>query len=139
MPATHGDGADRRPDTLVRQLLAGAGRADWLALPDILHPKFTITEPACLPWGGTHSGIDAYIGLLTRMGGLFDIAFTRVRVITEGSDAVLTCLVEFTRRTTGRTVVMPTVEMFTTAGDLLISSEVYFADPTRILAAIGET
>ncbi|WP_196054756.1 hypothetical protein [Nocardia aurantiaca] len=72
------------------------------------------------------------------MGGLFDIAFVRERIITEGSDAVLSCTVEFARRTTGRVVAMPTAEMFTAAGDLLIAGQVYFADPTRLPSAIDE-
>ncbi|WP_405180984.1 nuclear transport factor 2 family protein [Nocardia sp. NBC_01377] len=87
MPARHSDGP--RPDALVRRLLAVAGQGDRPALTEILHPRFTITEPACLPWGGTHTGIDTYITLMTRIGESFDIAFTRERIITDGPTAVL--------------------------------------------------
>ncbi|WP_405177719.1 nuclear transport factor 2 family protein [Nocardia sp. NBC_01377] len=136
MPAHNGDGP--RPDALVRWLLTIAGQADRPALSEILHPRFTIIEPACLPWGGTHTGVDAYITLMTHIGEAFEIAFTHERIITEGHEAVLTCVVEFTRRTTGHLVAMPTVEMFTTTDDLLTTSQVYFADPTRILSALDQ-
>lgn len=136
MPAHNGDG--QRPDALVRRLLTIAGQAHLPGLTEILHPRFTIVEPACLPWGGTHTGIDAYAAMLARIGELFEIAFTRERIITDASEAVLSCVVEFTRRTTGRVVTMPTVEMFTATGDLLTTSHVYFADPTLLLSALEE-
>ncbi|WP_261564425.1 nuclear transport factor 2 family protein [Frankia gtarii] len=121
---------------LIHRLLAAAGSGKWEELPDILHPDFTIIEPRSLPWGGTHVGIDSYVTLMTTIAATFALDFRTEWVVRDGDHLVLRATVTFTDRATGNGVVMPTVELFTVADGRLRTSEVYFADPMALLAAL---
>ena len=133
-PGTHPGQAS---EALIRQLLAVVGAGAWTELNDVLHPQFVITEPASLPWGGDHYGIDGYRDLITTIAGAFALDFHIEAVLPGDATTVMLSNVTFTHRTSGRSQVIPVAEAFSVIDERLASSRVYL-DSGALLALLHD-
>ena len=76
-----------------RAIVAGAYNAmvagDFKAFLGVLDPEIVVSEPACLPYGGTFTGIKEVLGMLGQAGPYLDSGKTQVDyVIADGDRAV---------------------------------------------------
>jgi ketosteroid isomerase-like protein len=125
------------PTELVERFLAAASQERWHELPALLQRDFELVEPASLPYGGTHRGVDGYVALLQRIGALFELRFEPGPVRSAGDDTVvLRMRVTFTARSTGRSVALRVVELLTVRDGRLARSEVFLEDTAALLATL---
>jgi hypothetical protein len=116
---------------------AAAGR--WDALPDVLDEQFTILEPASLPCGGAHRGIDGYVALMKQIIATFELEFEPHGLYALDEHKVLLHMdVIFTARDTGKRVTLPVVELLNVACSRVRRSEVFISDTAALLATLSD-
>lgn len=124
--------------TLVGELLERVGAQRWDELSPLLTADYEIVEPASLPWGGTHHGVDGYVALMQRIGETFELEFALDRLCQVDVDTVLLrMVVTFTARTSGRVSVQPVVEVLTMRAGRIARSEVFLKDTAALLTTLA--
>src|SRR5436305_883500 len=114
---------------VVEQMLDHATNGRWNGLHDVLDPNFEIIEPDSLPYGGTHRGVEAYVALLQKIGGLFDLQFAPDGLhALDDTTVLLRMHVTFTARATGRSSRLPVLELLTVEADRVTRSHVFIGD-----------
>lgn len=102
----------------------------------LFHPQLRIEQPASLPHGGTHVGLDG----MARMGAHFAEHWDR----TIGPPAILgddrlglqVTSQTWTARATGRSATVDVVELFAFADDLIAEIRVFPQDTHLLLATL---
>jgi hypothetical protein len=123
---------------VVEQMLGHAAAGRWPALADVLDEQFTILEPASLPYGGAHSGVDGYITLMKQIMAMFELEFHAHDLYALDERRVLLHMdVTFTARCTGKHVKLPVVELLEVAGARVRRSEVFISDTAAVLATLS--
>jgi len=126
------------PTGLVEQMLGHAAAGRWEALADVLAEDFAIVEPDSLPYGRVHHGVDGYVALMQRIGGLFELEFEpRGRYALDDTTVLQRMDVTFTAQSTGRSVKLPVLEILHVFGGRVHRSEVFLADTAALLATMG--
>jgi ketosteroid isomerase-like protein len=110
-----------------------AGAYDALAKGDIkgfigaLDPNIKVTEPACLPYGGTFNGLDEVMGMFGKAGPLLDSSKMTVDSVYGEGDRVTAVLQMPLRDGSG---VANMVELWTMRDGKAVELAVYWQDPT---------
>jgi uncharacterized protein len=126
--------------SVVERMLGHAAAGDWDALHGLLDPGFVIVEPASLPWGGEHHGVEGYVALMQRIGTATGPAFD-LHGVHELSDrcVLLRMSVCFTNPHSARTLTMPVLELLTVDDGRVTRSEVFLSDAAALLDLIAPT
>jgi uncharacterized protein len=122
---------------VVGQMLGHAAAGRWNALRDVLDEQFTILEPASLPYGGAHHGVDGYVALMKRIVATFELGFEPHGLYALDEQTVLLHMdVTFTARGTGKHVTLPVLELLKVTGSRVRRSEVFISDTAALLATL---
>ena len=126
--------SDASATGVVEQMLDHAADQRWEALTDLLAEDFVIVEPASLPYGGEHHGLDGYVALLQRIGGLFELGFEPHGVHALDEQTVLLRMrVTFRERQSGAELALPVLELLTVREHRVARSEVFLQDPAALV------
>jgi uncharacterized protein len=122
---------------VVEQMLDHAANARWDRLPEVMTDDFVITEPAWLPYGGEHHGVDGYVALMQRIDSLFAPRFEPEGLhAIEASTVLLRMHVTFTGRATERVRRLKVLEVLGIRGGRVARSEVFVADTAALIALL---
>jgi hypothetical protein len=98
-----------------------------------------IVEPASLPYGGEHHGIDGYVALMQSINDLFALEFEPEALdALDASTVLLRMHVTFTGRVTRRTRRLPVLELLRTRGARVARSEVFLFDTAALLGLLPD-
>jgi ketosteroid isomerase-like protein len=98
----------------------------------LLHRDIVISEAEGLPYPGDHVGLAGFQNLLGKMFEPFEMTVHDFEVTDAGSIVVVKLLMEFKSRASGRTVAMPSVELYTVSDGLVSKIDVYYKDSKAI-------
>jgi uncharacterized protein len=122
----------------VETLFASVYHGDIATVLACLHPDIIIHEADGLPYGGSFQGHDGFLELQTMMLSKMDIRIKSHRLISNDEQVAGHVQVEFTVRTTGRSIVMPVVEIYDFTDELISSIDVYYKDVAAINTLLGD-
>ena len=120
-------------EELARRFQAG----DFAAAFELYHPRVKIEQPASLPHGGVHEGLDA----VRAMGVIFAQYWSRTisephrTPCSDGRVLQLTTQT-FTAKTTGRSARMDVIELFSFLDGKVAEIRVFQHDTQRLLATL---
>jgi ketosteroid isomerase-like protein len=135
-PAT----VDRRP-LEVMQKLAATWAPDAMGDPavterqlDVFDPDVTVIEPVSVPHGGLHRGVGEYRSLQERMRTLWEQRIESAEYWQCAADRVaLRIVIRWTARTTGRSVVLPMIDMIKFRDGKIVEIEVFLQDTGALI------
>jgi ketosteroid isomerase-like protein len=123
---------------VVEQMLDHAANSRWDRLLEVLTDDFVISEPASLPYGGEHHGVDGCVALMQRIDELFALQFEPEGLhALDGSTVLLRMHVTFTGRATHRARRLPVLELLRTRDGRVARSEVFMFDTAALLALLA--
>jgi len=97
----------------VAKLFELTGNGDWDAVAEHMHPDFEVTEPECLPFGGTYRGVAGFAELFRKVFVDTFAEFTPQAVeLTEGPNHVVSLLAIHIVTKDGRTLDTRLAEVF---------------------------
>lgn len=125
----------------VMQRLAATWSSDSLADPDtterqldVFDDDVTVIEPLSLPHGGRHRGLDEYRSLQNQMRLLWDQRIEAAEYWPCGDDRVaLRIVIRWSARATGRSVVLPMIDMIKFRGGKIVEVEAFLQDTKALL------
>jgi ketosteroid isomerase-like protein len=110
-----------KPETTEKQL-------------DLFADSITVIEPVSLPHGGRHRGLDAYRSLQESMVRLWEQSIESARYWQCADDLVaLRIVIRWTARSTGKTVLLPMVDMLRFRDGKIVEVEVFLQDTKALL------
>lgn len=119
---------------VVSTMLDGVKKEDAAAVLACIDKDLVCIEPASLPYGGEHRGLEAFknnvLGVL--MGRLI-IKFGRCELLGSGDKVAASMDLTFTSRKTGNSIMMPYVEVYTCRNDKVVHLDVYPQDTQRLV------
>ena len=118
---------------VVTAMLDAVKREDAAGVLACIDKDMKCIEPPSLPYGGVHQGLEAFkndvLGVL--MGRLV-IKFGRCELLGSGDKVAASMDLTFTSRKTGKSIMMPYVEVYTCRNDKVVHLDVYPQD-TQLL------
>lgn len=125
-------------ETLVRRFLAAAASGDRETMAELAAPDITVIEAASLPFGGSHTGLDAFQALVRRV--FTTLADTRLSLdqFIPGPDCVMVLARLHGRsRRDGSDVEMPIAELWRIDAGRVREIRPYYFDTTLMRDAAG--
>lgn len=120
--------------SISERIFDAISREDMASFFALLHDDIELIEPASLPVGGLHVGHEAVLkNVFKPMGRKFQVRVLRSTVIGNGPVFAANADVQFTSRATGKTLVLPYVELHTVRGDKLSRLEVFPQDTQQLI------
>ena len=112
---------------------------DVATLKELVSPECVVHEPAELPYGGDHVGVD---GLLTMFGAIsrdLDFAVDGTPQFLPAGDGRVVVRMDaiFTARATGRTAAFPITEIYTLTDGQIVDIDVFYKEPGAIRALLA--
>ena len=111
--------------------LAGGDVKGFLA---ILDPDIQVSEPACLPYGGTYSGTKEVLGMFAKAGPVVDGGRTVVEHLVADGDRVVALLTVPLRSGGGEASIS---EHWQLRDGKAVRLDVFWADPTIAMAPVA--
>jgi len=122
---------------LVEQLARCFWVGDRDGARELLHPRIRIQQPASLPHGGWHEGLDG----MDKMGAVFAQHWERKiadpRVLGCGERVVQVTTQTWTAKETGRSATVDVVELFSFADDRIAEIRVFQQDTHALLQTLS--
>jgi ketosteroid isomerase-like protein len=104
---------------------------DWVELFD---DDVTIIEPGSLPHGGPHRGLKEFRALQEHMRALWDQRIESAEYWQSADDLVtLRIVIRWTARSTGRSVVLPMIDLMRFRDGKIFEVEAYVQDTKALL------
>jgi ketosteroid isomerase-like protein len=101
---------------------------------EVFDEDITVIEPASLPHGGTHHGLDEYRSLQDQMRRLWDQRIESAEYWQCADDRVaLRIVITWTARATGRSVALPMIDMLRFRDGKVIEVEAFVQDTKALL------
>lgn len=119
-------------EELSRRFLAG-DRDGALAL---FHPDLRIEQPASLPHGGTHHGVDGMGAMGAAFAEHWDRTISEPRISGCGDTVLQVTTQTWTAKTTGRSAIVDVVELFRFADGRIAEIRVFQQDTALLLATL---
>jgi uncharacterized protein len=114
-------------EVVARMYQAGVD-GDFAAFMACIHPDIELDEPAWLPYGGTHRGLEAIQNVFVEVGKLLDLASIDVQsIIADGDQAV-----GLFRARTQSGAEVSNAEVWTVRDGLVWRGRVFYQDPTPV-------
>lgn len=117
---------------LARRFAAGDA-ADAMAL---FHPGIRIEQPASLPHGGWHEGVDGVATMGARFAEHWERTITDPRMFGDDEHVAQVTTQTWTARTTGRAATVDVVELFRFDDGLVSEIRVFQQDTHALLATL---
>lgn len=125
------------PVALVHELAARFRAGDRDAIAALLHPAFRIQQPASLPHGGWHHGLEG----MGQMGAVFAGHWTRTidapRISGCGDTVLQVTTQTWTAKATGRSATVDVVELFGFAEGRIAEIRVFQQDTHALLSTLN--
>ena len=124
------------PQQLVEEMarrFAGGDRNGALAL---LHPGFRIEQPASLPHGGWHQGVDGMGRMSAEFARHWERTIDTPRILGCGETVVQVTTQTWTARATGRSATVDVVELCRVTDGLISEIRVFQQDTHLLLATL---
>lgn len=122
--------ADRT--AVVEAVVDAFNRGDMDGVLSHFAADVVVHEADSIPHGGTHSGREAFVAMLTTLGSTYEIENEKT-VVTDAGDVVLLRMnPTFTSRATGRSATVPTVEVYTVQDGRIVDVDVYYKDTAAL-------
>lgn len=120
---------------LARRFAAG----DGAGAAALLHPEIRIEQPASLPHGGWHHGLDGMAAMGAAFGRHWTRSITDPRIMGCGADAAVQVTSQtWTARATGRSATVDVVELFSLTDGTVSQIRVFQQDTALLLATLSE-
>jgi ketosteroid isomerase-like protein len=104
---------------------------------DVFDPEVTIVEPLSLPHGGRHRGVEAYRSLQEHMRALWEQRIESAEYWPCAPDRVaLRIVIRWTARATGRSVVLPMIDMIKFRDGKIIEVEAFVQDTQGLIETL---
>ena len=130
------DPAQTNADT-VRRFMEATGAERWNERCGLLHDDFVVHEAGGLPFSGDHRGKQGFLDLLNRMHDLLELTAGPITTDPLGIDAVVARFrLTFISRTSGKSVEMGLVEIYTVRDGRIAELDVYYKDPSAVTALL---
>jgi ketosteroid isomerase-like protein len=101
---------------------------------DVFDPDVTIIEPLSLPHGGRHRGIEEYRSLQEHMRALWEQRIESTEFWQCADDRVtLRIVIRWTARATGRSVVLPMIDLIKIRDGKIIEVEAFVQDTKTLI------
>jgi ketosteroid isomerase-like protein len=129
----------------VMQRLAATWSADSMADPrtterqlDVFDDDVTVIEPLSLPHGGRHRGLEEYRSLQNQMRLIWDQQIESADYWLCSDDRVaLRIVIRWSAKATGRSVVLPMIDMIKFRGGKIVEVEVFLQDTKALLDTLA--
>ena len=123
---------------LVEEMARRFGAGDTAGAFALLHPEFSIEQPASLPHGGRHHGRAGMAAMGAEFARHWDRAIADPRILACGDGVLQITAQTWTSKRTGRAATVDVVELFAVADGLIAEIRVFQQD-THLLLATLET
>jgi ketosteroid isomerase-like protein len=111
-------------EELARRFRAGDGQG----AAELFHPDIRIEQPASLPHGGWHRGLDGVRRMGTAFGRHWDRTIGDARILACNGTVVQITTQTWTAKATGRSATVDVVELFEFADGLIAEIRVFQQD-----------
>lgn len=120
-------------DTLDR-LQAGDGEALW----EIFDPEVTFHEASCLPYGGTHRGLEATKAAYALLCSQFSAMRAEFEAVLASRDIVILYQkITFEAAATGKRGTLPVAELFRFREGKVVEWRAHYFDACMVAQALG--
>ncbi len=123
---------------MVDRLTNAFSAGDLETVLAMFHPQIRILEAPSLPWGGTHHGREGFVALQATMHQWWDTAIKDLEVFDAGHVAVLHERMEITGKSTGRSMELDVVDIFSFREGMISEIDVYYKDVHAVLEVLGQ-
>jgi ketosteroid isomerase-like protein len=105
---------------------------------EVFDDEVTVLEPDSLPHGGRHRGFDEYRSLQEKMRALWEQSIESAEYWQCADDRVaLRIVIRWTARATGRSVVMPMIDMLRFKDGKIVEVEPFVHDTKALLDTLN--
>jgi ketosteroid isomerase-like protein len=102
----------------------------------LFHPRLRIEQPASLPHGGEHDGLEGMARMGARFAEHWDRTIGPPRITGDDQLGVQVTVQTWTAKATGRSATVVVVELFTFADGLIRGIQVFPQDTHALLATL---
>jgi ketosteroid isomerase-like protein len=120
------------PGESLASFLTTVQAGDFAAAAGYFSPEVVTHEPDGIITGGEHAGFAGWASMMTRFGQAYDLKVSSFEILESGDRAILMMAPAFTARATGRSAVIPVVEVYRFAGGLIADIDVFYKDPAAL-------
>lgn len=121
-------------ETVVRSLIDAVSAGNIEGMLALLAPDLEVVEPASLPYGGVHKGVEAFCkDVIEVMLGKSEMGASNHRFFSAGDTVVVSMLSSVTSRRTGKVFEMPYLELYTVKDGLITHIEAYPQDTKQLV------
>jgi ketosteroid isomerase-like protein len=132
------DDTARANRKLITDALEAVAAGDMDALWRIYDPAVTFHEAACLPYGGSHSGLEATKAAYARLCDSFSAMRSVMEAVLASRDIVIVHqTITFTAKATGRSGTLPVCELFRLRGGKVIEWRAHYFDACLVADALN--
>lgn len=114
----------------------GDGRLDDAL--SLLHDDFVVHAAGGVPYSGDYHGAEGFSKLITKMLPVLELTPSpEMQYLVDGDKVVLYYSLTFTARASGESVDMSVAEVFTVRDGLIAALDVFYKDPSAVVALLG--
>ncbi|MBV8862484.1 MAG: nuclear transport factor 2 family protein [Mycobacterium sp.] len=131
------DTAERSVAT-VRRFMAATAAERRNERRSLLHDDFVVHESGGLPFSGDYYGSQGFFELLDRIDDVLELSAGPISIDPLGDDAVAARFsLTFISRSSGESVEMELVEIYTVRDGRIAELDVYYKDPAAVAALLA--
>ena len=120
---------------IVRRFMSANGVDGRPERARLLHEDFVMSSAGGLPFSGEYRGPHGFFALMGKINEVLDLTPGPITVNPLGQHAVAASFrLTFTARSSGKSVEMDLVEIYTLRDGLIIKLDVYYKDPSAVAA-----
>lgn len=124
--------------TLITDALEQIAQGNMEALWAIYDPAVTFHEAGCLPYGGSHVGIEATKAAYVKLSESFSAMHAVMEAVLASRDIVIVHqTITFTASATGRTGTLPVCELFRFRDGKVIEWRAHYFDACLVADALN--
>jgi len=124
------------PAAVVEELARRFGAGDMDGARSLFHPDLRIEQPASLPHGGSHRGLDGMAAMGAAFGQHWERTITDPRILGCGPTVVQVTSQTWTAKATGRSSTVDVVELFTLTDGRISEIRVFQQDTALLLSTL---
>jgi ketosteroid isomerase-like protein len=124
------------PAAVVEELARRFGTGDLDGARALFHPDLRIEQPASLPHGGSHHGLDGMAAMGAAFAQHWERTITDPRILGCGPTVVQVTTQTWTAKTTGRSATVDVVELFAITDGRISEIRVFQQDTALLLSTL---
>ena len=124
------------PAAVVEELARRFGAGDHDGARALFHPDLHIEQPASLPHGGSHHGLDGMAAMGAAFAQHWERTITDPRILGCGPTVVQVTTQTWTAKATGRSATVDVVELFALTDGRISEIRVFQQDTALLLSTL---